>query len=114
MTTKAPRKFTTSIATFRYIKLPLPYYSFGISQVKLAEDQNVLMASPEKALCDKVVVTPGVILRSKKDVMSYLLKDLRIDEGLLNKFKTAEMETWLADAPKQDSLSKLIKTIKTL
>lgn len=114
MTTKASRKFKTSVGTFGYIKLSLPYYAFGISQATLTEDQNVLIASREKALSDKVVTTPGVILRSKKDVMSYLLEDLRMDEESLKKFKTEEMETWLADAPKQNSLSILINTIRTL
>ena len=114
MTTKASRSFGTPMGLFSYTRLPLPYYSFGIRQVKLSDDQYAMIASPEKALFDKVVTTSGVLLRSVKDATSYLLDDLRMDEDNLKEFDTEAMSTWLSDAPKKDSLSMIIKMIDGL
>ena len=73
-----------------------------------------MIASPEKALFDKIAVTAGVVFRSRKSTMSYLLEDLRIDEDRLKSFDTTQMSSWQPDAPKKDSLSMLINTIKSL
>jgi hypothetical protein len=114
MTTKASRIFGTPMGLFSYTRLPLPYYSFNIRQVKLADDQYAMVASPEKALFDRVVTTSGILLRSVKDARSYLLDDLRMDEDDLKKFDSKVMLTWLLDAPKKDSLSMIIKMIDSL
>jgi predicted transcriptional regulator of viral defense system len=49
VTTKASRKFSTPAGIFTYTNLRLPYYAFGIQQLRLFEEQNVMIASPEKA-----------------------------------------------------------------
>jgi hypothetical protein len=114
MTTKASRKFVTPMGLFSFMRLSLPYYSFGIQQVKLSDNQYAMIASPEKALFDKVVTTSGIILRSQKDAISYLVEDLRIDEESLMDLDTVVMSSWLPDAPKRDSLSVMIKAINSL
>ncbi|MDB5012065.1 MAG: hypothetical protein JWQ25_267 [Daejeonella sp.] len=114
MTIKASRDFKTPIGFFSYTRLPLPYYSFGIQHAKFSDDQYAMVASPEKALFDKVVATAGLILRSKKSALNYLLEDLRIDEENLKQLDTIAMSEWLANAPKNESLSIIINAIKTL
>lgn len=114
MTTKAARKFVTPVATFTYTKLSLPYYSFGIDSVRLTDDQYAMVASPEKAICDKIVTTPGVLFRSRKSVVQFLLENMRMDQEKLRHFDTIKMITWLPDAPKKESLNLLIDTIKEL
>lgn len=114
MTTKASRKFTTPMGVFTYTHLPLPYYAFGIQQIRLADEQYAMIASPEKALFDKVMITSGLILRSQKQVSTYLLEDLRIDEDRLKECNTKSMSQWLADASKKESLSMIVKTLKSI
>lgn len=114
MTTKAARKFVTPVATFTYTKLRLPYYSFGIDSVKLADDQYALLASPEKAICDKIVTMQGMLFRSRKSAREFLVENMRIDENKLNQLNTSEIRTWLKDAPKKESLTILINTINEL
>jgi hypothetical protein len=72
------------------------------------------VASPEKALFDKIVTTRGIVLRSRKSVISYLLEDLRMDEDGLKELDTETMLEWLSDAPKRDTLLMVIKTISSL
>lgn len=112
--TKAARRFDTTLGRFTFIHLGLPYYSFGIKSVVLEEGQNALVATPEKAVFDKIVVTPGVILRSKISAAVYLLENLRMDESQLKQLNIIMMESWLADCPKKDSLAMMIKMIKEL
>jgi len=66
VTTQNSKIYKTSVGRFSYIHVPLPYYSFGIQQVELTKKQRVMMATPEKALCDKIITTPGILLRSIK------------------------------------------------
>lgn len=108
------KKYKTVIGRFTYTNLMLPYYSFGIKQVQLTNKQTVLMASPEKALCDKIVVTSGVLLRSVKQTLELLLEDFRIDKAMLRNLNSTLISSWLQNAPKEKSLTVLVKTLKTL
>ena len=72
------------------------------------------MASPEKALCDKIVTTSGVLLRSVKQTLELLIEDFRIDKQMLRNLDTTIISSWLKDAPKENSLMILVKTLKGL
>jgi hypothetical protein len=111
MTIKNSAEYDTASGRFSYTHLALPYYSFGLQQVELSKRQTVIMATPEKALCDKIVATSGVLLRSTNQVMEFLIDDLRIDEERLEKLKVSEIGKWVADAPKRNSIDMLIKTL---
>lgn len=114
VTTQTSRVFRTTVGRFSYRQLKLPYYSFGIMQVQLTEKQTVLLASPEKALCDKIVTTPGVLLRSISQTVALLEEDLRIDIESLKNLDIAKIRSWIESAPKKNSLSMLVKTLETL
>jgi len=114
VTVKPSKKYTTPIGRFGYQQLPSPYYAYGIQCVELTANQHVLMASPEKALCDKIVLTPHVNLRSIKQTRAFLLDDLRMDEQDLRTLNLEKMATWLSEAPKKNSLIVLIDTLKEL
>ncbi len=114
VTIKTTKTYKTAIGRFSYFHISLPYYSFGIQSVSLTPKQVVLIASPEKALCDKIVMTSGISLRSSKQVQEFLIDDLRIDEETLGKFDLNEISSWIGEAPKKSSLEMLIKTLKVL
>ncbi|MBK5280407.1 MAG: hypothetical protein JJE09_16230 [Bacteroidia bacterium] len=114
MTTKASRKFKTETGTFSYTRLPLPYYSFGIRQLKLADDQYAMVATPEKALCDKIITTSGMLFRSKKSTREFLLENMRMDEDKLRTLNTKEISGWLSETAKEESLQLLILTLEEL
>ncbi len=114
MTTQAPRKFNTPLGTFTYTRLPLPYYAFGIRSEKLADDQYAMVASPEKALCDKIISTSGVLLRSRKAAKEFLLENMRMDEDALRQLNVKEMMTWIKGSLKEESLSMVVNMIQEL
>ena len=114
MTIKASRKFSTGAGVYTYTKLPLPYYAYGIEQVRFREKQTALIASKEKALCDKILTTPGVLFRSRSQVLSYLLEDLRIDPMKLRELNIDKVRTWVKEAPKKSSIEMLLKALSQL
>ena len=111
VTTKAARRFSTPMGAFSYVRLPLPYYSYGIRSVE-SEDRRYLMASAEKALFDKIITTAGVEFRSNTSVLTWLENDVRIDVGSLDFLDLDKMETWAKGSPKEDSLMQIIKTLR--
>ena len=67
------------------------------------------MATMEKALCDKIIETPGVLLRSVKQTFELLMEDFRIYENDLRKLEIKTIDSWGEDAPKRNSFSTLVK-----
>ncbi len=114
VTIKTSKKYKTPVGRFSYQHLPSPYYSFGIKSLQLSEKQHVLIASPEKALCDKVVLTSGITLRSIKQTRDFLLEDLRMDDEILRTLDVSLIQSWADDAPKQNSIKMLAKTLQEL
>ena len=99
---------------FSYKQLKTPYYSYGIKNIKSSPKQSMLIASPEKALCDKIVLTPKINLRSIKQTLDFLMDDLRMDSEVLSTLDTELMNLWIENAPKKSSLEMLIKTLLEL
>ena len=113
-TTKQNKRFKTPCGNFTFINISVPYYSLGIERVALTKKQTVLLAIPEKALVDKIITTTGIILRSKKQVLEFLIEDLRIDEDNLKEFDLKMIIQWLPFCKKKKSIDLLIQTLKDL
>lgn len=113
-TLKTSKTYNNQAGRFTYKKLPSPYYSFGIQSVQITPQQTALIASPEKAICDKIVLTPGVILRSMNQTRDFLLEDMRIDQNMLQALNLSVIQSWIDDAPKKSSLTMLVKTLEEL
>jgi len=114
ITLKTSRIFHTPIGRFSYRHGTAPYYSFGVVRAELAPQQFGLIASREKALCDTIVYTSGVLLRSVSQTRDYLLDDMRIDEVALRQLSIPTIQSWVADAPKRGSIAMLIQTLERL
>ena len=113
-TLKTSKRYTTPLGRFSYQHLSAPYYSFGVRSVRLTEQQTALIASTEKAVCDMIVLTAGVLLRSIRQTQDFLLDDMRMDEAALRTLNVSEIRSWVEDAPKSQSLSMLVKTLESL
>jgi len=114
VTIKTSKLHNNAVGRFSYQQLKAPYYSYGITNIAYSPKQTMLIASREKALCDKTVLTPKINLRSVKQTQAFLIEDLRIDREELIKLDTELIGFWLNGAPKKSSLQMLIKTINQL
>jgi len=77
------RAFSTPIGRFTYWSIPIDSYRVGVDIIELGERHSFLMATPEKALADKVCRDRGSNIRKVGDFEAYLLENLRIDPGEL-------------------------------
>ncbi|HXJ99527.1 MAG TPA: hypothetical protein VNJ50_11805 [Gelidibacter sp.] len=114
VTIKTSKLYKTPVGRFSYRQLKTPYYSYGIKNIRHSSKQSILVASPEKALCDKIVLTPKIHLRSITQTQDFLMEDLRMDSEVLSTLDTKVMESWIENAPKKSSVEMLIKTLKEL
>ena len=114
ITLKTSKVYQNDTGRYSYKQLKTPYYSYGINNITLSSKQSVVIATAEKAMCDKIVLTPKLYLRSIQQTLDFLLEDLRIAREDLIQLDTNLIKEWLEEAPKKSSLSMLVKTLETL
>lgn len=82
---KRAKTFQTRLGQFTYTTIPADYYSIGINQEKTLTGQTFLIASPEKALCDLILLRPNLRIVSQKAMSIFLKEYMRIDlQSVLN------------------------------
>lgn len=82
------RVIDNGLGRFSYVRLPAQVYPCGIAQVSASTQETFLIASPAKALCDKVVLTPHLRATSRVAMRRFLFDDLRIDVDALRGLDT--------------------------
>lgn len=111
MTIKRSRKFDNATAIFKYTYCPSSYYAIGVNQVA-KEGFTFLIASPEKALCDVIIYTPQLRLRSMMVLQEYLRDDLRLDMREFFKMDIAIFEQCALHNRKSEELNNIIKLLR--
>ena len=72
------RTIDNALGRFSYARLPDQVFPCGITQASSSAQENFLMASPAKALCDKVMLTPHLRANSRIAMRRFLFEDLRV------------------------------------
>lgn len=85
VTTKRFKKFKTSFGDFEYKHIKKELYSIGL-KIYDAKDYTFLIASKEKALCDKIYFARNLQISSKKRILEFLEDDLRFDLDAIENF----------------------------
>ena len=112
VTTRRSRDFDTPFGTFSYRMLKGPRYAVG-AVLETAGSTSFLIASPEKALADKVWTDkrfPGTRL---SDYGTYLGDDLRIDREMLGKIDHARLQA-IATAYDSAKINNLVRHLNQL
>jgi hypothetical protein len=79
------RTFRTPVGVFSYRRIPLNAFRVGMDRVALDDGRAFLIATPEKALADKIVADPGVHATTQEALHGYLLESLRVAPGALER-----------------------------
>lgn len=111
VTTLRSKAFDNTLAHFSYLHLPMDYYSLDVC-IQTEGEVSFQIASPQKALADLVVLTSGVRLRYKKEVIEYLEHDLRLDMDAFYKMDAAIFEHLATVSMKQQALLNIAKIIR--
>ncbi|HSL38799.1 MAG TPA: hypothetical protein VK857_00390 [Desulforhopalus sp.] len=85
VTLRRSRLVATPLGQFSYTHLPQPAYSIGMRIEQGAGGVFFMLASPEKALCDLVMLTRRLPLMSVSAMLVWLEEHLRIDFETLAK-----------------------------
>ena len=104
------KEFQTPIGRFSYKVVPLQAYALGVDWMYDKTHGGKLIATAEKALCDKIKSDRGIGRLSQAKLENYLEHDLRIDMDLLFSLDTALIEA-VATAYKSSNLQNLAKLI---
>ncbi|MBX9694965.1 MAG: hypothetical protein K2Z81_21450 [Cyanobacteria bacterium] len=86
VTPKRDKEFKTPLGEFTYRYLNIRRYPHGIEQVWIDDNHPVLMASPEKALCDYMVLNNVPSFTNRDTARDFFLSDLRIDNESWKRF----------------------------
>jgi len=78
VTLSRSRRFETPLGLFTYRRLSCRKYSIGIDQQTVGGDQQFLIATPAKALADKIWTDRRFTPRKAEEFRAYLEEDLRM------------------------------------
>lgn len=71
--------YVTPLGNFNYQKIPSKVYPLGVDWNYSEQDGGYFIATPEKALCDKIYADKRAKNLTENEVLEYLEEDLRID-----------------------------------
>ena len=77
-TTKRSKNFKTNTGTYSFKQVKKELYPIGL-KIESTKNGNFIIATKEKALCDKIYYTKDIQITSKKMILEFLEDDLRID-----------------------------------
>ena len=113
VTMKRGKKYHTSLGVFNYQNVPVDYFSIGVEQ-KFTESQAIfLIATPEKALCDQILLTKGLRLQSVKSIKLFLEEDLRIDLSERSHWDIEIIKSCISVGKKKNELTMLLKLLQS-
>ncbi len=79
VTSGRSRTFLTPAGLFTYRQIPVYALSTGMDRIELKDGTAFLIATPEKALVDKIISDRGASVCTQIKLIDYLENDLRID-----------------------------------
>jgi len=78
VTSKRSKVFKTGIGIFSYKHIKKELFALGL-KMENSKIGNYMIATREKAICDKIFFTKDVELSSKSSMINFLENDLRVD-----------------------------------
>jgi predicted transcriptional regulator of viral defense system len=92
VTTGRSRRFLTPVGLFIYRTIPVPAFQIGMDRTEIGDGRAYLIATPEKALADKICEDRGTGLHTQKELTDYLERHLRVDVAVLREMNPDDLE----------------------
>lgn len=110
MTIKRGRTFNTKLGCFQYFTCSKEAFAVGITIAKVG-NQQFLIATPEKALCDFIATSPSLNLRYKRETEEYLEEYLRLDMEEFYKMRISIFQEYATVGKKANSVQQIINLL---
>jgi predicted transcriptional regulator of viral defense system len=112
VTTGRTKTYDTPVGRFSYEHASLKSYPLGIASVANESGHFFLMATPEKALCDKLMQTSNLRINNVTTMLDYFEQDLRLDLDEFSKFDLELLKRIAAVAIKPRLIRVLCNTLE--
>jgi len=109
---KRAKRFASPLGLFSYQTVPGDYYSIGIRQEVVGNRFAYLIASPEKALCDLLLMRSRLRLTSARTMQTFLVDDMRIELSELKSPDLSIIDACIATHHKPLELQSLRKVLE--
>lgn len=106
------RTIGNALGRFSYVRLPAQVYPCGVFQASVSAQETFLIASPAKALCDKVMLTPRLRATSRASMQRFLMDDLRVDRASLHDLDLDVVRTYAQCGVKTAQLRALLHCLE--
>lgn len=114
VTLRRGKIYDTPRGRFSYQRVPEDYYAIGILREQPTSRMAYLIASPEKALCDWLALTPGLSIHSVGGLRALLFEDMRLNEDTLHTCDGAITQRLLTTGFRRQRLYWLAKLLEDL
>ena len=111
VTSGIARTYSNKTGNYRYIHATPAYCAVGVAMHQEA-NASFMIATPEKALCDKIVFTPYLNLRYREETLRFLEEDLRLDMERFYEMDTRVLRQCAEVSRKKIMINQLIKLIE--
>lgn len=111
VTTRHTRQFENFLATFSYRGVSKEYFPIGIRREE-EEGVSYLIATPEKALCDMLMVEKYIPYQSISSLETFFEEDMRIDVDDLRQMDPKIIRACMEVSHKKNILRNLLKLIE--
>ena len=112
MTTKLLKEYETPFGCYSYIKSSRCFYPIGLTLAHSGDSNTFMIATKEKALCDKLVYTKKLQITSLRGLQAYLEDDLRIELDELQMFDLDIIKSCMQCGKKVSLLVKLYRLLE--
>ena len=112
MTMKPSQIFYNSLGRFEYVHISKEAFPIGVKEITFSEGYSVLIATPEKALCDLIADISYLNLRYRNEILVWLEEDIRFDMDELFHFDTNILREYAKVGKKKNMINQLIKIIE--
>ncbi|WMP17246.1 type IV toxin-antitoxin system AbiEi family antitoxin domain-containing protein [Thiothrix lacustris] len=112
VTTRRSQTLETGVGRFSYQHLPDALYPIGMESVAVAGGGYCLLATPAKALCDRLILTRQLRVHSVKSMQQFLLDDMRLDADEANLIDLGVIAAYQQSGHKTELLTHLHEAIK--
>ncbi len=83
VTSGRSRRFFTPAGLFVYRKISLKAFQTGMDMIEIEGERSFLIATPGKALADKIRDDRGTGVKTQRELQTYLVENLRVDQEAL-------------------------------
>lgn len=112
VTTLRGKIFENPQGLFTYHRIPSELFAVGVHRIEATDKASYLLASPTKALCDKLLLIRNLRIYSQRSLHDFLISDLRLDESDLATLELSIVESCLARGHKSRLLRYLFDLVE--